>query len=189
MRFAILIVSFFAALCCYASSKTSQLFGGHYILLNITWQSENQYPVIFECAVEADSVAIDNTDFDSFAQNILKSNPYIPSMGYAISEAYKIVFGNSRQTYRDWENFMLEYNEKYRELTDSQQIQLQDRSYIKIKYISLTGIFLYADKDSFYEKTVSSLGIDNPEWVSSIIVPISMVNYQKAENFKITIKR
>lgn len=178
---------------CAARDGDTCLVGEVYTLVDFRLidNKGEAYPVLFEMLTKQDSITVDVSDFESFLKDVYKGNVYLSSSEVAYQKAFEMVFKKSKDTYYNCRLFYSGFNNDSFERRKTNQLVLSTGETIKYGYCKFAGVFLKIPKKDFWIYTLSSLGIQDPDLISTDIIeiPIGLTIFEETGEFIIKYKK
>lgn len=91
---------FLSAFVCQAQEYEHELFGDEYTYIAVNIYSKDNYPIVFDAVTKKDSIPVDLSDPDKFAESLYSSCLYAPISDSAYQKGFQMVFGESPHTYQ-----------------------------------------------------------------------------------------
>lgn len=169
-----------------AQKTYTSLYTGTYTYVEFTIRIKDQgYPIVFATIIDNDSIYTNQSNIELFLKSLYSINPFVPISNSAYQKAYMLAFGHESNTYNKCSLFISEFNSELLEKKHYKEFTLLTGEKVSCSYITLNGIFMVVDKESFWAETLNSLGVSDPTVVNNIVIPISIVDYIEKEHLYI----
>lgn len=178
----ILLVFFLSTTYVNAQNIKANLFGGTYTYLEFNISEPNNYPIRFDAICSKDSLSVDTTNIDNFVKSVFSSCSNVSISDYANYKAYAIIFGKTKRTYNSCLQFFVDFNYKSDNVHKEGSLILRSGEKVTFKYFSVMGIFLRIEEKSIPE-TLTSNGLPIELMGKNVVIPISIVDYEKNQDF------
>lgn len=178
MRKLILILFILTATPSYAQEWKPDFFTGKYTLIRFDFHSPTYRPVLVDVITDKDSINVDLTDFNAFAQSVLASCEFIPlsDIPYQVclyrlfglfDDAIWIGFRNSNRIFG-----------QLHVLQSKTEVELLTGEIVHVSYYDITGLFIHVGKD-MVARASTTAGLLDKDMPDHMAIPIAIINYER----------
>lgn len=166
----------------HAQNNSPKLFGDIYTYIEFFVLKPKAYPIVFAAACKKDSICVDLSNIDTFAESVYSSCIKIPISNYAWHYGYELIFGKTEQVYNNCSLFISDFNNKFTKAHQTGSVMLFSGEKVVFNYVTIMGIFLKLDEKLLPDNFSStSIGMPNDNIKRNIAIPISIVDYYRVE--------
>lgn len=164
---------------CRGQVVNYKLFCGDYTYIQFRWESQNDYPILFDAIVKHDTIEVDMTDLDTFSKSLFSKALYVPTSESAYQRGLDILFGSNEETFDYGLSLVNMLGGQVENVQRQGVLSLLNGDYILYKYAEIRAGFVELDKNCDWRYTRTSIGIEDSSLVNRIVVPISIISIDK----------
>lgn len=181
-------------LCCcllqstlFAQSWRESITAKDYCLLSFRISEANQYPVVFNVAIEnADTIRLDTRTMDDLIESVFAEGYYVPETYHGFLPTFFNIWGKTANTETECSMFVQNFFEMLDRYGESFSMKLDSGEDLSISYVRITGFTIVCNTEHSF-----SIGIDSKDYPNTekTIIPISIVNCFKPEGYRIIVDK